>query len=181
MSGGLLGTKAEVLLSSPVWKLALYGHILIGSIALMIGWLQFSTRLRLKHVKLHRGLGKTYIMAVLFSGISALYLSFFATGGWIASLGFGSLAVFWVYSTINALLSIRKGRLECHRNWMFRSYALTFAAVTLRIWLPLLTGAFSMEFVQAYVIIAWLCWVPNWIFAEIYIRKYPPQFQLKRT
>jgi hypothetical protein len=54
---------------------------------------------------------------------------------------------------------------------MIRSYALTFAAVTLRIWLPLFQNGFGMEFISAYVIIAWLCWVPNLLWAEWYVRQ----------
>jgi len=48
---------------------------------------------------------------------------------------------------------------------MTRSYALTFAAVTLRIYLPLSQVA-GIPFEPAYQTIAWLCWVPNLIVAE---------------
>jgi hypothetical protein len=48
---------------------------------------------------------------------------------------------------------------------MIRSYALTFAAVTLRIWLPL-GQVLHFDFVEAYRVIAWLCWVPNLLAAE---------------
>ncbi len=51
------------------------------------------------------------------------------------------------------------------RVWMIRSYALTFAAVTLRIWLPLSQVA-GLPFAQAYPAIAWFCWVPNLIVVE---------------
>jgi len=52
---------------------------------------------------------------------------------------------------------------------MIRSYALLFAAVTLRIELPLLIMAFG-EFTPAYQVVSWLCWVPNALWAERYIR-----------
>ena len=59
-----------------------------------------------------------------------------------------------------------------HRNWMIRNYSLTFAAVTLRIWLPLFIVLFGIEhFELSYAIIAWLAWVPNLIVAELFIRK----------
>jgi len=48
---------------------------------------------------------------------------------------------------------------------------LTFAAVTLRIWLPLFQYGFGMDFVTAYVIIAWLCWVPNIIWAQWKVKR----------
>jgi hypothetical protein len=53
---------------------------------------------------------------------------------------------------------------------MIYSYAACFAAVTLRVWLPFLTLIFG-EFVLAYKIVAWLCWVPNMIFAHLWVRK----------
>lgn len=65
-----------------------------------------------------------------------------------------------------AYLTIRKKEINNHQKWMIRSYALTFAAVTLRIWLPLFQYGFGMDFLTAYMIIAWLCWVPNIIWAQ---------------
>jgi hypothetical protein len=48
---------------------------------------------------------------------------------------------------------------------MIRSYALTLAAVMLRIYLPL-SQVFAIPFEPAYQTIAWLCWVPNLVVAE---------------
>ena len=52
-----------------------------------------------------------------------------------------------------------------HRAWMIRSYSLTFAAVMLRIYLPISLAA-GVPFDIAYPAIAWLCWVPNVIVCE---------------
>jgi hypothetical protein len=49
------------------------------------------------------------------------------------------------------------------------SYAACFAGVTLRIWLPLLIVAFG--FSKAYPAVAWLCWIPNLIFADWIVNK----------
>jgi hypothetical protein len=54
---------------------------------------------------------------------------------------------------------------------MIRNYALTFAAVTLRIYLPLMTPfLFHGDFLAAYRTISWLCWVPNLAIAEWIIK-----------
>jgi len=74
-----------------------------------------------------------------------------------------------LYTTSNAYTSIKKIEIDAHQRWMIRSYALCFAAVTLRLYLPLFLGVFNMEFIPAYKIIAWLCWVPNILIAEIFI------------
>ncbi len=52
-----------------------------------------------------------------------------------------------------------------HERWMIRSFALTFAAVILRIYLP-----FAGDLVTGYTAIAWLCWIPNLVVAKIWIR-----------
>jgi hypothetical protein len=63
---------------------------------------------------------------------------------------------------------------------MMRSYALAFAAVTLRLYLPIFQIT-HVDFMIAYRITAWLCWVPNLAFAELvlvragWLRAIPPR------
>ena len=52
---------------------------------------------------------------------------------------------------------------------MIRSFALTFAAVTLRLYLPLVP-LLGISFVDGYRAISFLAWVPNLIVAELYLR-----------
>ncbi len=172
MSGeGLLGGKPPELFQNHIWHFLFYTHIALGGIALLTGWSQFSEKLRKKRLNLHRNLGKIYVVSVLLSGIAGLYIAMYATGGIVAILGFASLAVLWLFTTFNAYTSIQKKEIVLHQQWMIRSYALTFAAVTLRLWMPLLIAVVGLSFIEAYVIIAWLCWVPNLIFAEWWIRR----------
>jgi len=110
------------------------------------------------------------VVVCMLSGCAGLYLAFFATGGWIAGWGFGGLALSWLVATSMAYFSIRNKEIDKHQQWMIRSYALTFAAVTLRIYLPLSQVA-QIEFIDAYRVIAWICWVPNLLVAEWIIRK----------
>ncbi|MBX2899037.1 MAG: DUF2306 domain-containing protein [Cyclobacteriaceae bacterium] len=162
---GLLFTKSDELLSNTLWNVAFYQHIIFGGIALLTGWSQFSARLRQKYVSTHRLVGKIYVAVCLLSGSAAFYLAFHATGGWIAGLGFGGLAVSWLFTTTKAFLAIRQKQISQHQAWMIRSYALTWAAVTLRVYLPLGQVA-QFDFIEAYRVIAWLCWVPNLMVAE---------------
>ncbi len=171
MTQGLLSSKPSEVHDNKYWKFEFYQHILCGGVALLIGWSQFSKVWRTKYVNTHRLVGKIYLIAVMLSGTAGLYISFFATGGLIASFGFGSLAIAWLFTSINAYLSIRKKEIHLHEQWMIRSYALTFAAVTLRIWLPTFQFALGMDFIFAYQIIAWLCWVPNLLVAEWIVKK----------
>lgn len=168
---GLLSSKSPELLVDIVWNIAFYTHIVLGGIALLIGWTQFSPKVRLKNLRLHRQLGKVYLIAVLLSAITGIYIGFFATGGLTASMGFIALGIVWFYTTLKAYLYIRNKELEKHKKMMVYSYASCFAAVTLRIWLPLLIMYHQGDFVKAYVIVAWLCWIPNLIVAALITRQ----------
>lgn len=90
-------------------------------------------------------------------------------GGPIAHVGFGFLAVLWLGTTTMALRAILARDIAAHRRWMTRSYALTFAAVTLRLWLPGLAAIFPFE--TAYQTVSWLAWVPNLLIVEWTIRR----------
>lgn len=93
-------------------------------------------------------------------------MAFHVFGGVAARAGFVVLALGWLYSGIRAYLAIRSRDISSHRRWMVRNFALTFADATLRIYLPgsMLAG---IDFEIVYPIIAWLCWVPNLIAAEV--------------
>lgn len=144
----------------------IYTHVFAAAAALALGPFQFSTRLRERRIRVHRWLGRVYLgMGVLVGGLSGLYISQFAFGGLVAKLGFGMLAVCWLFTGACALLAVRRGEIEAHRRWMVRNFALAFAAVTLRLYIPAAVTA-GIDFAIAYPFIAWLCWVPNIIMAE---------------
>jgi uncharacterized membrane protein len=170
MSQGFLSAKPPELLQDQIWNAAFYLHIFPGGIALFIGWSQFVKRFRDNYLRLHRTIGTIYMLCILISGLSGLYIAMFATGGIISVVGFSGLAVSWLFTTLMAYISIRRLNITAHEQWMIRSYALCFAAVTLRVWLPLFQFGFGIDFFTAYPIIAWLCWVPNLIVAEMMCR-----------
>lgn len=159
-SFGLLSTKSPELLGNALWNIGFYAHIFPGGIAMLTGWSQFIPTLRNRYPAWHRGLGKIYVASVLVSGLAGFSIGFFATGGPVAAAGFVSLAVIWLYTTMSAYNHIRKGQIQAHEKMMRYSYAACFAAVTLRIWFPLLFLALE-DYMTAYRVAAWMCWVPN--------------------
>jgi hypothetical protein len=167
---GLLGSKTEELLNDFVWNAAFYGHIIPGGLALLIGWLQFNEQLRIKRPVIHIRVGKTYMLSVFISGFSSLYIAVHATGGIVSAMGFFALGLIWLSTTFLGLKAIKERKIEKHQVYMVLSYAACFAAVTLRIWLPILTSI-TGEFISAYRVVAWLCWVPNIIVALFIISK----------
>ncbi|OEJ99912.1 DUF2306 domain-containing protein [Roseivirga misakiensis] len=167
---GLLSSKTQELLTNQFWNIGFYGHIILGGIALLIGWTQFSPKLRRKRIKLHRIIGKIYTLSVLISGVCGVYIAQFATGGISNVIGFSLSGIIWLTTTFLAYKAIKKVNIEQHQNYMLYSYAVCFSAVTLRIWLPVLTHILG-EFESAYPIVGWLSWVPNLIVAFYIIKR----------
>jgi hypothetical protein len=95
-----------------------------------------------------------------------------ASAGPVSQAGFLALGAAWITSTSLGLLAAINRQFEKHRRWMTRSYAVTAAAISLRIMLPicLLSGA---PFKYAYPAIAWACWIVNLCIAE-YLLKHSP-------
>ena len=148
-------------------RTGVYAHIFASAVALVLGPMQFSARLRAARPRLHRWLGRLYLgVGVMVGGGAGLFLAFNAFGGLVARLGFGCLAALWLYSGFRAYRAIRARDVAAHRRWMVRNFALTFAAVTLRLWLPA-SMVLGIPFQNAYPVIAWLCWIPNLLLAEL--------------
>lgn len=187
-SGGLAGNYAE-----QPWplQLAFYAHIVAGGIALVLGPLQFWHGLRERRPRVHRWTGRTYLGAVGVAGVAGLVIAPVNDAGLVGLFGFGSLAVLWLTTGCLGYRAIRRGDVASHRAWMMRNFALTYAAVALRIWLPLLllvqlpfAGAgggeldFDAVFANAYAAVPFLCWLPNLVVAEWLIaRRGLPAFR----
>jgi len=169
-NNGVLSSKPQGLRSNPAYLTSFYLHISFGGLAILTGWSQFIKSWRNKYLKFHRYLGYVYVISVLISSISGFIIAIFSTGGTIAAVGFGSLAVAWFISNIAGLTRIKQGDIKEHEKWMMRNYALTFSAVTLRIYLPiLLANGASIELTLK--IVSWLCWIPNITVMETYIQR----------
>jgi uncharacterized membrane protein len=164
------GLPPSMKLNFETHHIGLYIHVLASVVALLLGPLQFWTRLRQQLPRLHRWMGRTYLgFGVLFGGLSGLYMSLFANGTMIVKCGFACLALAWLYTGFKAYQSIRAGDVEQHRAYMVRNFALTLAAVSLRVYLPLSMMA-GVDFGTAYAVIAWMAWIPNLLVAEMLLR-----------
>lgn len=151
-------------------RVAFLLHISLAPVALAIGSVQFFAGLRRKHKALHRWLGRIYGVAILISGSAGLVVALNAAGGLSAKAGFATLAVVWVLVTANAIRHAMARRIGLHRRWMIYSFALTFAGVTLRLYLLGFMAA-GFTYTEASVYLAWLCWLPNLAFANWWLRR----------
>ena len=146
--------------------IGIYAHIFASLIALVLGPFQFSGNLRAKYIRLHRWTGRIYLLlGVLLGGTAGLYMAQFAFGGLVSKVGFLALALLWLFTGSMAFYTILHKDIAAHRRWMVRNFALTFAAVTLRIYLGLFF-ALGVAFEEFYPLLAWLSWVPNILLAE---------------
>ncbi len=148
----------------------IYPHALFGSVALVTGILQFRRDLLLRRRALHRLIGKIYVVASALVGVAGGYMAFYSFGGPVTHLGFGLLALALLVTTGMAFWRATRREIGPHRQWMVRSFALIYGAVSLRVELPLLVVLYQGNFLPAYQWVAWLAWVPNLLIAELYLR-----------
>ena len=137
--------------------------------ALLLGPFQFLPAWRKRWPQAHRWTGRAYIASCAVGGVSGLVLAAGASTGIIAQTGFAAVGVLWIYVTGQAWRAALSRSWPEHRRWMIRSFALTFAAVTLRLDLQI-ASALGFSLLNSYRAIAWLSWVPNAVSAEFYIR-----------
>jgi hypothetical protein len=162
-------TPAQAL-HNPLGVPWLFIHVVGAITALLLGSFQFLPALRRGSRTPHRWGGRLYVFGCLVGGAAGLILACGSSAGPIASAGFGGLAVIWFVVTLLGWRAVLQARFAEHRRWMIRSWALTLAAVTLRIYLPLVM-AFGLPFLPWYRAISFLAWVPNLIVAELWLQR----------
>jgi uncharacterized membrane protein len=152
-------------------------HAITGGIALLVGPFQFLPRFRTRFPAVHRTIGRIYMICIVIGSIMAAYSAIVSTAGFVAQVGFLLLAIIWFYSILQAYIAIRQGHIQLHRIWMIRNYALTTAAIFLRLWLGLGVAYLVMTHnlhgdvtaTPVYISSAWISWVGPLIFAEWFI------------
>jgi uncharacterized membrane protein len=104
-------------------------HTLSGTIALLAGPIQFSTRFRQRHLQFHRVLGRIYVVCVFVGSFTGIALA----AGRPGFPGTSMQAAAWMVCTTAALITARNRQIAVHRQWMARSYAVTFTFVSSRV------------------------------------------------
>ncbi|WP_262150210.1 DUF2306 domain-containing protein [Chryseobacterium foetidum] len=148
-----------------------YTHVYTSIFVLLAGFLAIIRKdFGLKNF--HRNAGKIYIFLILLvAAPSGIYMGIFANGGILAKTSFVILGCLWWFTTFKAYQLARQKRFKEHKQWMWRSFALTVSALTLRIWKVIIVYLFHPNPMDVYEIIAWLGWVPNFILIEYLITK----------
>jgi uncharacterized membrane protein len=132
-------------------------HVGCGIAALVLGAPQFSTALRRKYVSVHRNIGRLYLISVGIGALSAAYLLLIPERSVGFHLGISGLALAWIVTSGLAFVAVRRRHFEQHREWMIRSYVVTFGFVNFRLLTDLL-AAMEVNTPDRLAIVSFGCW-----------------------
>ena len=159
---------------APVWqhyqpfKWYLLPHGLAGACALLLGPMQFSERLRQRFIRLHRIVGRVYVAGALIAAPMGFYIQFFEERmGGTRSFSIAALAdaTLWMLTTAIAFVFILKGKVQQHRQWMTRSYAVALVFLEVRV----ILGVTGWENLRPPVdeTVVWMCLVFSILLADL--------------
>ena len=150
--------------SSYYWgrRLGLVVHLVPGMVASGVGLVQIWLGLTGRLGSLHRALGRVYVAAVALGCCGGVYLALTIPGHIAYATGLFFLAAAWALTTAMAVVTIRARQIVPHRNWMLRSYTVTFAFVLFRLidarLHTLVTVPDDPVADQIDTMMAWACW-----------------------
>jgi uncharacterized membrane protein len=154
------------------YKWSLVGHVSGGLLALIIGPFQFWKGFRNKYLTKHRLLGRIYLIAILIGTISSTYLAWTSALKihWTWALSLQGLAFAWITTATMAYISIRGKRIQQHKEWMIRSYVVTFAFVTFRFLNELPALRELGNFIERGPTEIWVSWAVPLLITEIVLQ-----------
>lgn len=180
---GFLAFKQQVV-NNPYWMVFFYIHIFSITLCLLAGLTQFSPQFLRENRSLHKIIGKVYVYNILMINVPACFiLGLFSNGGLIGITGFLLQDILWAYFTVVAVLSIKKGNIIRHKNFMILSYAVTTTAITFRIIKNLFYNEEHHDYELFYGINVWLALIINLLIAMYFLKKpflLTPQIDIRK-
>jgi uncharacterized membrane protein len=146
-------------------------HGMMGACALFLAPMQFSDRLRQRFTKLHRVVGRFYVAGVFFAAPLGAYMQFYEERmGSSRSFSIATIvdATLWVLTTAIAMYFILNGKVQQHRQWMTRSFAVALVFLEVR----LLIGITGWEKLGEWAVETgvWTCLAFSLLFADIILQ-----------
>ncbi|HTT18035.1 MAG TPA: DUF2306 domain-containing protein [Candidatus Sulfotelmatobacter sp.] len=145
-------------------------HITGGMVALLTGPFQFWTGFRMRYANLHRWTGRIFLGGVAVGSVGAYRMAISTTFGWAFGFALLGLATAWFTSAAMALYAILRRQIQVHKEWMVRTYVVTFAFVIFRVLNDYYPGARLQPDGDRGVAMAWACWVIPVLFLEIILQ-----------
>ena len=148
----------------------LFPHVVCGLVAVVIGPLQFWPRIRSNYLTFHRLAGRVYVAVVLVGVVASWGVAARITGAPAYAAGLACLGGAWATTTLMAFVSIRRGNVAQHRQWMVRSYVVTFAFVTFRLCDELMAAHKVLDGDERAKLLAWGCWAIPLLATEVVLQ-----------
>lgn len=150
------------------------GHAIGGVAFGIIGPLQFGRVLARKYGRLHRVLGRAFVVAGAFLSLSSLTLlwEFPDTNGVVVNAGRLVFGIALGIALIVAMVAIKRRNITAHRDWMIRAYAIGMGATLVSLlFIPIfiITGEPPMGLGADVLFIG--SWAACVAFAEILIKR----------
>ena len=145
-------------------------HIAAGGVALLTGPVQLWLGISGRGTRFHRWLGRIYVAHVATASIAAFYLAAHTDLGWGFGTGITGLGLAWIVTTGLAVAAVLRGAIEQHREWMVRSYVVTFAFVTFRAFWSVLETAGIGTLPEQLAASSWFCWAVPLLVTEVVIQ-----------
>lgn len=153
-------------------------HFAAGGIILILGCIQLIQAVRVRFPALHRWLGRVYVAASLLAGLGGLvFIAAKGTlGGLVMDIGFSLYGLLMILAAVETFLHARAGRMEAHRAWALRLFALAIGSWLYRMdygfWMMLADGAghrgdFRGPFDR---VMSFFFYLPNLLVVEIFLR-----------
>lgn len=168
----------------PPYYPALVAHTVFGSVAMLTCCLQMWPWLRRRHPLVHQRIGRLYVFGgVVPAGLMGLTIGGISPFGPVLRVSNVLLAMIWLGVTLTGFRMARQDRLDEHRRWMIRSFALTMSVITNRVWgvvwylalspqLATTFGGSETLMVQAIAgLSGWLGWVLPLLAAELWLER----------
>jgi hypothetical protein len=156
--------------SLATWNVFFYTHIVLGLVSLALGPFQLTKRSR-RNPKIHRRLGKVYAGAIFINIVMVPYIAMYATGGGASTVAFLVLDAAWLITTGMGVWRIYQRNIQAHRAWIMRSYAVTWAFVTFRIVVVLISLLFHASANVSFPLAVYISIVGNLLLTEVYLRR----------
>jgi uncharacterized membrane protein len=163
--------------SHPEWahiksfKWYLLPHGIMAACAILLGPMQFSDRLRQRYAKFHRVVGRFYVAGVFIGAPLGFYIQYYQERmGGARSFSFAAFtdAAIWMLTTAIALYFILKGKVQLHRQWMTRSFAVAIVFLEVRVVLGVTGWERLGESVSETVV--WMCVAFSLLFADFVLQ-----------
>ena len=146
-----------------------FPHIVVAILALVIGPFQFWPQIRNGYPKVHRILGRIYVVSALLGAASGMVMAVISSRGLVNDTGLFGLGFAGLLTTGMAYIAIRKRNFIQHKQWMVRSYVVIFGFVTVRsITTVMLHYGFSNP--DRFGVATWACWAVPLLFTEVAIQ-----------